>query len=50
MGEAIVGLSILLTLVFVGLWAGRRDFRRWIERPKHHFRDAVQAYDRARHG
>jgi hypothetical protein len=50
MGELIVGLSVLLTLVFAGFWAGHRGFRAWIERPKHRFHDAVRDYDRVRHG
>ena len=50
MGELIVGLCVALAAIFVVLWATRPGFRAWIERPKEHFQDAVQQYDRARHG
>ena len=50
MGELIVGLSVALAVIFVGLWATRPDFRAWIERPKEHFQDALEQYDRADHG
>ena len=50
MGELIVGLSVALAVVFVGVWATRPAFRAWIERPKEQFQDALEQYDRADHG
>jgi uncharacterized membrane protein YvbJ len=43
----IVWASVAFTVVFVAAWFARPDLRVWIERPKHHFQDAVQRYDRA---
>ena len=50
MGELIVGLSVALAAIFVGLWSLQPGFRAWIERPKEQFQDALRQYDRARHG
>ncbi len=45
--DLIIGLSVLLSLVFVVAWLLRPDLRAWIERPKYQFHDAVREYDRA---
>ena len=50
MGELIVGLTVALAVIFVGLWATRPAFRAWVERPKEQFQDSLRQYDRARHG
>ncbi len=44
--DVIVGASVLLSLAFTGVWLLRPDLRTWIERPKHHFQDLVERYDR----
>jgi hypothetical protein len=49
MGELIVGLSVALAVIFVGMWAISPGFRAWIERPKERFQRSLQQYDRARH-
>lgn len=48
--DAIVWSSVGLTLLFVAAWAASPALRAWIERPKHRFVDAVQAYDRGERG
>ena len=45
----IVCASLALAVAFVVGWIARPELRAWIERPKYHFLDAVQGYDRAQH-
>ena len=45
--DIIVGASAAFTVAFVVAWFLRPNLRSWIERPKYHFQDAVQGYDRA---
>ena len=45
--DIIVWASVAFTVVFVVAWFLRPNLRLWIERPKYHFQDAVQGYDRA---
>ena len=42
----IVGASIGLALAFLAAWAAWPRLRTWIERPKFHFQDALNDYDR----
>jgi hypothetical protein len=44
--DLIVLTSVLLTIAFVAVWLVSPRLRAWIERPKHHFHDAVKEYDR----
>ena len=49
--NVIVGASMGLTLAFVAAWAMSPRLRAWIERPKYHFQDALDDYDRSKpHG
>lgn len=45
--DLIVWASVAFTVVFVTAWAASPALRDWIERPKHHFLDAVRGYDAA---
>jgi hypothetical protein len=47
----VVGASVGLAFVFVVAWAVSPGLRAWIERPKYHFQDALNDYDRVeQHG
>jgi hypothetical protein len=47
----IVGASMGLALAFVVAWAVSARLRAWIEKPKYHFQDALDDYDRTgQHG
>jgi len=48
MGDAIVALSILLSLAFVVAWLLLPKLRAWIERPKYHFQEQLRRYDQQR--
>jgi hypothetical protein len=48
--DIIVVASAAFTVAFVVAWIVRPDLRAWIERPKHHFQDAVRSYDRSQAG
>jgi hypothetical protein len=43
--DIIVVSSMALTVAFVIGWLVSPALRAWIERPKHHFQDAVRKYD-----
>jgi hypothetical protein len=43
----VVGASMGLALAFVAAWAVSPRLRAWIERPKYHFQDALDDYDRS---
>ena len=43
--DIVVVSSLGLTVAFVIGWLVSPVFRAWIERPKHHFQDAVRNYD-----
>lgn len=44
--DLVVWASVAFAVVFVAAWAASQALRAWIERPKHHFLEAVQGYDR----
>lgn len=46
--DVIVVLSVLLSVAFVVAWLALPNLRAWIERPKYHFQEHVQRYDRER--
>lgn len=43
--DIIVILSLALTAAFVVGWFVSPSLRAWIERPKHHFQQALRQYD-----
>lgn len=43
--DIIVFASLALTAGFVVGWLVSPSLRAWIERPKHHFQDALRHYD-----
>ena len=45
--DAIVGLALLFSVVFLAAWLASPRLRRWVERPKFGFQTAVESYDRA---
>jgi hypothetical protein len=45
--DAIVGLAVLFSVVFLAAWLASPRLRRWVERPKFGFQTAVESYDRA---
>lgn len=46
MDVLIVAGSMAFAAAFALVWLLRPDVRTWLERPKHHFRDAIRHYDR----
>ena len=40
--------TVLLALVYIGIWCVSPRFRRQIEQPKHWFQDQLEKYDRDR--
>lgn len=44
--NAIVALSIVLSVAFAAAWWALPGFRAWLEQPKHRFQEHVQRYDR----
>jgi hypothetical protein len=47
--DAIVGLAVLFSVVFLAAWLASPRMRRWVERPKFGFQAAVESYDQAQH-
>jgi len=45
--DAIVGLALLFSLLFLAAWLLYPGLREWVERPKFHFQAAVELYDHA---
>lgn len=48
--DLVVWASVAFAVVFVAAWAVSPELRRWIERPKHTFLEAVRQYDRDARG
>lgn len=48
--DIIVISSLALTAAFVLGWFVSPSLRAWIERPKHHFQQALREYDESRGG
>jgi hypothetical protein len=48
--DAIVGLAVLFSVVFLAAWLASPRLRQWVERPKFGFQAAVKSYDQAQRG